>query len=108
MNKYCTRPKCLPAHGILIALSLGCRAKGATVLLLKSFDDAVTTYSGAMEKAALRAWVELTGSPTYAILDQCALNPNSSPAPRRDMRALNSVLQVLHLKTRPCVAWFDE
>ena len=45
------------------------------MVLLKSFDAPVTTYSGKMEATALREWVELTGSPTYAILDQCALNP---------------------------------
>ncbi len=47
------------------------RAKTATVLVYKNFDESPVTYDGALTKTDLSKWVNTVAYPPFAILDQC-------------------------------------
>ena len=49
------------------------RAKTATVLVYKNFDESPVTYDGALTKKDLSKWVNTVAYPPFAILDQCAI-----------------------------------
>lgn len=53
-------------------LLLKFRAKTATVLVLKDFDESPVTYDGALTQKDLVKWVKTVAYPPFAILDQCA------------------------------------
>ncbi len=49
------------------------RAKTATVLVYKNFDESPVTYDGALTKKDLSKWVNSVAYPPFAILDQCVV-----------------------------------
>ena len=49
------------------------RAKTATVLVFKNFDESPVTYDGALTKKDLTKWVNSVAYPPFAILDQCVI-----------------------------------
>ena len=62
------------------------QAKAApAVLLLKSYDEAVTEYSGAFSEEALTQWALANCEPVLTEMDQCA--PAEQRAATRDSKS---------------------